>query len=45
MNFKKLLTMETTPIQNNVKIAPAKRLSAVQEYYFSRKLKEVATLT
>lgn len=44
MNFKKLLTMETTPIQNNVKIAPAKRLSAVQEYYFSRKLKEVAAL-
>lgn len=44
MNFENLLTMETTPIQNNVKIAPAKRLSAVQEYYFSRKLKEVAAL-
>lgn len=44
MNFENLLTMEATPIQNNVKIAPAKRLSAVQEYYFSRKLKEVAQM-
>jgi len=29
---------------DNYKIAPAERVSAVQEYYFSRKLKEVARL-
>ena len=36
--------MDPSQSHGNMTIAPAQRLSTVQEYYFSRKLKEVAAL-
>jgi hypothetical protein len=41
---RKMKRRTDSPISQKNMIQPAKRLETVQEYYFSRKLKEVAAM-